>query len=544
MNADAVNVESAGTDEPMARAQSGGKPRDPNALKIQLDILLGVAKQEFAEKRFADTLHTSDLILQLDPDNFLALRYAARIHTQNGDVDRAEPFWRRLCATARDKVEPALNVARFAQGRADWETQAEFADLALREDPERLDALRMAIQARVRSKRFDDLSELLPRLYLKEPERALEYLRMLGHSELAPVVAATFKRIAESATESDDALAAMREKCRSAWLVGARRATARREDTISGRYLRAVLAIDPDSREAIEGLEILSRESLINLRKATRKRDQAAAIYHAQIATEINPALVEAWFGLARLVENDDPDHAAEYLRTCAKLAPGDPYYRVRLGRLLRKADRLDGALTAFDQARTLLTEGSDPLSMEVIAAITALRPLVFERARQLSNEGRIREAWAHFEAATRGMAEGGVGAAPAKAFLRTMAAALRKSFKEEEPGLKAHIERFLALEPDNKDVLSLLATAQMRDRHFDQARESLLRLTQLSPDGLSAYVRLARCCHALGRREEGVEAANAALRLDPTSPTALEAAALFASAPGAPGDSANGSLS
>jgi tetratricopeptide (TPR) repeat protein len=357
---------------------------------------------------------------------------------------------------------------------------------------------------------------------------------------LLPTLSVALRRIAQTAA-SDDALTAFREECHKAWLVGARRAIARREDNLTGIYLRAILAIEPTSREAIAGLSVLSRESLINLRKAIKKCDRAAAVYHAQTAVEINPGLVEAWFALARLTEDDDPERAAEYFRACVSLDPRNPYYLLRSGRSLEKADRLDEALMAYEQARASLADPSDPKYAAMVPAIAELRSRAFARARELLDEGRIAEAWAYFGGATAGSGDGDALSQAARAFLRAMAAALRRGLKENEPDLIAYADRFLMLEPDNKDILTVLGTALIRDRQFERAKEVQRRLTQISPDALGAYVRLARCCHALGHQKDGIEAAGAALRLDSTSPMVLEVAGLFGLAPATPSDGADG---
>jgi len=280
----------------------------------------------------------------------------------------------------------------------------------------------------VRMERFADLFDLLPRLHSKEPERALGFLRALDNPEQLPVLAEAFMRTAQT-TMSDEGLEAFRERAHKVWLVGARRSMVEREDRLTGSYLRTVLAIEPSSQEAIDGLAVISRESLINLRKAIKKGDRLAAIYHAEITTEINPTLVEAWFGLARLIEADDPDRATEAFRICAKLRPREAYYHLRVGRSLRRAGKLDRALTAYEQLGESSAADSDPRSAEIAAAIADLRPLVFRRGRELADEGRIKEAWGHFYAAT--------GRSPLNAAMRLTTAVIRSKVAALAPRLK-----------------------------------------------------------------------------------------------------------
>lgn len=522
MNADAVMSSPAGRSPPDATS-----PRDSDRSRDKrIEALLATARSAYADKRTLEVLSASEQVLELDPDNYAALRYAARSHTHAGDVDRAEVYWRRLCVIAADKIEPALNVARIAHGRSQWDVQAEFADIILREDPERADALRLAIQGRVYTKRFDELADLLPRLYPKDPERTLTFLRNLGGVDQLPVLAAAFRKIADDAS-GDTALTAFRQECLEAWRVGARRAAAKQDIHPWSRFLRAIHAIEPRDAEAIEGLAVVSRDGLINMRKAIAKGDRDAAIYHARAATQINPALLEAWYMLGYLTREEAPGEAADSFDVCTRLAPDDPHYQLCFARAAEAADRLPAALRAYTRALTISPDELDPTHAEAAPAIAVLRPRVLERAAELADGGELGLAWEWYDAATAA-SEQPVPELAAKAFLGAMAAGLRRSLNQGEPGAMVHAERFLALEPDNKEILALLGATLAKTRQHARAKGIWRKLVDVFPGVLAFQVRLARSCHALGRHEEGAAAAAAALKLDGGSAVAQEVAALF----------------
>jgi Tfp pilus assembly protein PilF len=392
----------------------GGRSAPAPAQTMDVARLTALAKAAYAEKDMDAVLDLSSRLLEADPENFVARRFIARIHSQRGDAGRAEPIWRELCATARDKLEPALNMARIAYARGDWSVMAEFADLAVRESGGRADALRLAITARTRAKRPERLSEMLVALHDAEPERFMTVLKTLGGPELAQAQAATLARLG-AGERAGAALDALARECRKAGEVGALRAESRKDDEVRASYLRAIWTFDPGARHAIDGLNALSRQRLKFLRMAIHKGEDAEALHHAEAVTQFNPASFEAWFAIARLSETHDPERSAECFRICAELKPADGDYRFRQGLVLVKSDRLAEAMLAFRAVREEAGEASDPLAIAAEAEIAALKRTVFRRAVDAARAGRLDDARTGYLAAT-GSARLGGGRYPAAA--------------------------------------------------------------------------------------------------------------------------------
>jgi tetratricopeptide (TPR) repeat protein len=377
------------------------------ARTIDVAKLSAMAKMAYAEKNMDAVMDLSSRLLEADPENFVALRLTARVHAQRGEVDLAEPIWRSLLTSARDKLEPALHLARIAYSRGDWEEMARFADLALRENSESGDALRLAITARTRAKRPDELPDLLLRIYEVEPDRFTTLVKALSSPELAQAQACVLLSLGARAGGALDALT---RECRKSWELGAVRAHSRKDDEVQASYLRAIWTFDPSSRDAIDGLNALSQERLRFLRRAIDKDDDVVALQQAEAVASFNPVALEAWFAIARLSATDNPERSAECFRTCAELKPTDAYYRFRQGVALLKSDRPAAAVMAFRASLARTTEVSDPIAMAAEAQIMKLKRTVFDRAVAAARHGLLDDARTAYAAATGSLNSGGGG--------------------------------------------------------------------------------------------------------------------------------------
>ena len=167
----------------------------PPTRSVDVVRLSAQAHSAYAEKKMDVVLDLSSRLLEADPDNVVGLKLTARILTQRGEIDLAEPIWRRLYVTGPDKIEPALSLARIGYSRSDWDAMAEFADLAVRESGGRADALRLAITARMKAKRADELPEMLIRFRDAAPDQFMALFKTLGTPELAQAQASVLVRL-------------------------------------------------------------------------------------------------------------------------------------------------------------------------------------------------------------------------------------------------------------------------------------------------------------------------------------------------------------
>jgi tetratricopeptide (TPR) repeat protein len=443
-------------------ADAGSPPGQP----VDVVRLSALAHSAYAEKKIDVVLELSSRLLEADPENAVGLKLTARILTQRGDIDLAEPIWRRLFATGPDKIEPALSLARIGYARSDWDAMAEFADLAVRESGERADALRLAITARIKANRADELPEMLIRFHDAAPDQFIALLKTLSSPELAQAQASVLVRLGARAVR-DPTFDSLARDCRKFWEVAAKRARSRKDDEVRASYLRAIWRFDPSSGEVVDELNSLSRERLKFLRMAIKRGDGAVALQQAEAVAKFNPASFEAWFAIARLSATNDPQRSADCFRTCAEIKPADVYYRFQEGLALIKAERPTEAILAFRTAVKDADDPSDPIAIAAGAEIAGLRPAVFNHAVEAARVGRLEEAQTAYSAA-RGFLNQSGGGFP------TAAHALFWAFM-----LAAHIRttlRSLSLGAVTAWKQTRSGSARLRRRFFTRAAISTAR--------------------------------------------------------------------
>lgn len=85
-------------------------------------------------------------------------------------------------------------------------------------------------------------------------------------------------------------------------------------------------------------------------------------------------------------------------------------------------------------------------------------------------------------------------------------------------------LEKEVAASPGSPELAHKLGRAYMDSHLEEKAAEAFKRAVELKPDFAEAYSDLGWAYHELGRDDEAVESANAALRIDPASKSAADA--------------------
>ena len=435
--------------EDMARRPSMKAGRVTEALIAQI-------KKAYADKSFDVALQLSEQVLAIDPDNFVALRCQARIFSQHGESDRAETNWRRIIDTAGDKTEAAIALARIAYGRGEWESMAHFADLAVAVPNEQPDALRLAVQARIRAKQGAQLPQLLSRLYRRDPERGMTFLRGMGTPDLVQAQAATLALL-KDISGADRALQVFVRACRDAWKAGAVRATSKQEDETTASFLRAIWEYDPDGQaQVIERLLELSRSRTRYLRMAIKKGDRTEILQHAESLVQFNPTCFEAWFAIGRITASDEPERAAACFHACATLKPDDGHLKYLEGKALARSGRLAEAIEAFNEAEGRISDPSDPVFEATVAEVARLGPKAIRLAINQARGGQLTSARSLYAAAK----SAGLSLAPDRQSLTA--------------GDRAAFHSWVLISTAKKNMRSLLEASTSR---FARVRRRLNRL-------------------------------------------------------------------
>lgn len=489
-----------------------------------LKSLLFLMRGQYAAGELDEAVLTARRVIDADPANQEALKLAGRIYNQRQDWDRADRFWRQLCEVAPQEGEAALQAARIAAKRGQWETQAFFADILLRTAADHPVGLRLAIDGRVRSRRFEDLAPLVMALYRVEPQRASGFLRLLNRPEQAETLAAILGRL-KPLDPHDADLWQFAEDQAKMWLDLALRQEVARKDDAAAMLFRAARDADPSLSAAAAGIQRLNQGTVAAMREAIKGRDEASSLRHAQRVVEIDPAMTEAWLAMGRLSLAADPARAASHLLRAAELAPEDSWVQLNLGRAMERAERYIEAIDAYAAVVDLIADPTSERRAEASKSIASNRQRLIRAGRDAYRDGRLEDTWNFYTAAAKcpdPPAELEVLFTQVK---RAMFVNLREKFKKDDPTFIAAAEKYLSRDPGQTEALLYLGRKLMPARQYARAREVWTKLAALKPDEADYQLQIARCCARLKLKDEGATAAREALWLEPDL---AEAAALL----------------
>ncbi len=502
---------------------------------------LFLMRGSFGQGDMAAALVHARAALEQGGDAIEPTRVIARAHLREKAWEAAEAAFARLESLAPDDQETIAQRMRIAAQRGDFEAQIQQADRLLERTPDDPEALRMAVDGRVRARRFDGVERLLPALAKVDPasvQRRLMALRGVEHAvtkarAVRNLIAAGF--VGGGGGVGDVTMAELAADQAALWLSAAMRLEAAHDDRKAAELLRAVRIVKPDDRDANDYLEQLADGPVRVMRGAIRARDEEGIVKAAERVLGIDPEIIEAWSALGRAALKSDPPRAIAAFAAAAELAPEDPFIRLNLARAFANAERPADAMVAFADAVTRCGEAEAGWREEAERGIASARRKLIGQAREHLRDHQPRLAW---EALRR---SGGAGepelANLGIAIRRGWLAAVRSSFAELEPERVGEANAYLEAAPDDRAVMLLLAREYMVRR---QPREALLlwrRLAAIEPAHASHRLQAARCLMSLRLPDEAAREARAALDLDPELADArrlLEQATMPAAAPAA----------
>ena len=509
--------------------------------QVHRNTLLFLMRGAFARGQSAAAVEHARAVLARDGDPAEALRVIGRVHLREKNWDAAEAAFAELAALAPDEPDVATQRMRIAAQRGDFEAQIRHADHLLSLTPDEPEALRMAVDARVRGRNFDGIDRLFPALARIDPPGAQRRLTSLRGPDQAVIKARTVRALMamefHGGGGSEELSAADLAADQAAlWLNAAIRLEASHDDTRAAELLRAVRILRPDDRDANEYLEQLVDGPLRVLRGAIRSRDEAAIVRAAERVLRIDAELVEAWSALGRGAMKSDPPRAVAAFEQAIALAPNDPFSRLNLGRALMAAERFDEAITAFEAVIASCQDSDLAWREEAERSTASARRKLISQARAHLREGRPRAAWGALRAS--GHAGDPECQSLATAIPRAWLKAVRAAFAQSDPEWIAEAKAYLAAAPEDRTALLLLAREASQRRQAGEALALWLRLNAIEPGQPGHLVQIARCHLMLKAPGAAARAAGAALALDPdladARRLAAEAAVAMAGAPAA----------
>jgi tetratricopeptide (TPR) repeat protein len=249
-------------------------------------------------------------------------------------------------------------------------------------------------------------------------------------------------------------------------------------------------------------------ESNLNLGLMLAKTRQPAAEEFLKAATRLKPEShtdeghARAWLGLARLLEDTDPDQALEAYRQAAALRPKDPEPRLSAGALLERENKFADAEEQYKQALALDPSSQDalvglanvymrgqrfPQAEEYLRRVVSQRPSESAPHIQL---GRVLAADQKYEAAIAEL-QAGLKITPKDVSAqRDLADVYADAGKYSEA--EALYRSLLAAHAEDAELHHKLGQALMKQKKFPAAEQEFLTAVKLKADWGLAYGDLA----------------------------------------------------
>jgi tetratricopeptide (TPR) repeat protein len=276
-------------------------------------------------------------------------------------------------------------------------------------------------------------------------------------------------------------------------------------------------------------------ESNLNLGLLLAKSGQADAEQYLRAATTLRPQAqvdeghARAWLGLARFLEDKDPDRALEAYRRAAALRPKDPELRLAAGLLLEKENKFADAEEQYKQALTL-----DPASQDALVGLANiymkgrrfgeaeehLRKVVSQRPNEATPHvqlGRVLAADQKYDGAISEL-QAGLKIAPEDfSAQRDLADVLLEASKYSEA--EALYRALLKNRQQDPDLHQKLGQTLMKLKNFPGAEQEFLTTVKLKPDLGTAYGDLAFAANEAQHYQLAIQALDARAKYLPEIP-------------------------
>jgi tetratricopeptide (TPR) repeat protein len=249
-------------------------------------------------------------------------------------------------------------------------------------------------------------------------------------------------------------------------------------------------------------------ESNLNLGLMLAKTRQPGAEEFLKTATRLKPeghadeGHARAWLGLARLLEDTDPDQALEAYRQAAALRPRDPEPRLSAGALLEKENKFADAEEQYKQALVL-----DPASQDALIGLANvymrgqrfpeaeeyLRKVVSQRPSESAPHiqlGRVLAADQKYEEAIAELQAGLKIASNDTSAQRDLADVYVDAGKYSDA--EALYRSLLSTHSEDAELHHKLGQALMKQKKFPAAEQEFLTAVKLKRDWGLAYGDLA----------------------------------------------------
>ncbi|NQW00812.1 MAG: tetratricopeptide repeat protein [Rhodospirillales bacterium] len=447
---------------------------------VAIQQALNLAIQHLRDASTAEAKTAFQQVLEIDPEQPVALQFLGVISHQQGDSDSAVELIRRAIAVKPDYADAHSNLGLVLKARGDLDEAVTSYRQAVATKPDHADAL-------------FNLGNLL-KLQEKQDEAVVSYRRALAvrpdHVDTHYNLAATLHELGQL----EDAKAS---------------------------YQKA-LALKPDFADALSNLG--------NVFLDQGQLDRAVTSYRQ--ALMINPDYADAHNNLGNALKQlDKPDEAAIHYRKALSVNPDYADAHSNLGALLQKSGMLDEAAASYQAALAVMpdhVEANNNLGNvlaemgkgdEAIASYNkaiAIKPDYAEAHNNLGNvlkaQGRHAEAVASYHRA--------ISIDPDDADAHNNLGNAHQEMDALDDAVASY-RAALAVNPDHLEAHCNLGAALYELGELDAAIAGYRRALSINPDYADAHYNLGIVLQELGRELDAFDCHRRAATLNPENTSA-----------------------
>lgn len=480
------------------------------------DELIFKIRTEYRLNMFSEAMTSIDELLIARPNHAEALKTAGRIANIQKDAALARDFWTRLAKA--DPVDPdgPLQLARIAERDENFVDAIAWGRRLLTAVPEHPEGLSIVATAAIRSGELDGIGTILAAYSVADRERALKLLSQLPMHEEPEIYADALASFRDR-VPGDAYLSVLVQDTVETFLEDGIRGEIASRDIEAAKFYRAIRRIDEGNANAEVGLERLRRPLLSLMRDAFRQQRPDKVIEHGRRAVEIDPQCLEALMMLGRTCfYTEDFVQARNCFERAAKFHAKESWAWLNLARTLDRLEEWGDALKAYRHVIALSGNDNSDRVVESERAIRALYAKSLFAGRDAVARADFDAAWMHCTVAIDIDPSNESAQSLRRSLLGSMHARIRELWQDGSPGAIDLCREYLDRSPDNVYVLQVYGRTLMNNRRYAEARPAWAHLARLNPEDVHFHLQIARCCNWLKQREDGIAAAQEALRLDP----------------------------
>jgi tetratricopeptide (TPR) repeat protein len=502
-------------------------------------------KDLYRAKRFEDLLRLLETELAADPSDFELLIWASRCALALRLPGRAESFAIRATETDPENPDGFLYLARARMALEEWDAALKTAEQALEAHPGEVEFRFIAGRALLQNLQFEDaLRHLLP--FVKARPGHVQGLKNAGEAALKSADFAAAENIYARLAPADPetalkAFQTLREKNQTAGAAAVLQAVLRhhpaneRAVTLSAaivrelvlratmaeqaklpaqavRFLALILKFEPENRDVAKQLKTITRDIRQAARAAQAEGDLKGALEKLEALNAVRNEMPIVSFEVAQIKQALKAADAAEAWVEASQVAAIDQ------SRILTMAERLNTHKCLADAARVFLRASPDIAQSGNGQRVKTKIVVALQHALTSSLKASDLDS---LQSAVMALAQldpqnPAASKFRAKAITLRMRELRKARLDDDDDALEYAASALLELDPENISALHYLGRLMARSGRWLEALPLARKLAGIRPDDVQSQRNLARICYSARLREEGLNACQNGLSINP----------------------------